>query len=84
MARFVIDNLNFGIYSLALIFVLLGDQKIEVATAKAYIDKSHLEITSSDYAHFKFAGTFKSQIIERRTAFESKGGEPEKATVKKL
>jgi hypothetical protein len=81
----ILDVLAHKPYSLVSIFVVLGDQDqcIAQSEVKAFIDKTHLDISAYEYGHFKFSGTLKSQLRERSTAFEAKG-DHEKASMKKL
>ncbi len=53
------------------------------AECATIINKAHLNITSTEYGHFKFESTFKSLMRDRTTEFAKKG-ETEKAAVDKL
>ena len=71
----VTEALSSDTFSLILVYVVLLADKPDLAKIKNIIDKTHLQITLQEYAHFKYAGTFRSELFDKTTALESSANE---------
>mmetsp|Transcript_12759 Transcript_12759/g.12645 ORF Transcript_12759/g.12645 Transcript_12759/m.12645 type:complete len:124 (-) Transcript_12759:2655-3026(-) len=82
----VSDALAQGSYSLMINYIIIQEAltgAISSEEAIRIIDRSHIDITTHDYGHFKYASDFKSQLEQRSFDFGDKG-EQEKGAIQKL